>query len=72
MRLVNNLAEHGTVNRRPYHRNPSVRTEETIAAVAAAIQNNPRVWTRSLSAQMGVSRQSLQSIKYIKFKWPTN
>ncbi|XP_054089435.1 protein kinase C, brain isozyme-like [Zeugodacus cucurbitae] len=53
MRLVNNFAEHGTVNRRPYHRNPSVRTEETIADVAAAIQNNPRVSTRSLSAQMG-------------------
>jgi len=49
MRLVNNFAEHGTVNRR-YHRNPSVRTEETIAAEAAAIQNNPHVSTRSLSA----------------------
>lgn len=64
MRLVNNFAEHGTVNRRPYHRNPSVRTEETIAAVAAAIQHNPRVSTRSLSAQMGISRQSLQSIMH--------
>jgi len=64
MRLVNNFAEHGTVNRRPYHRNPFVRTEETIAAVAAAIQNSPRVSTRSLSAQMGVSRQSLQSQRF--------
>jgi len=64
MRLVNNLAEHGTVNRRPYQRNPSVRTEEIIAAGAAAIQNNSRVSTRSLSAQMGVSRQSLQSIMH--------
>lgn len=43
MRLVNNFAEHGTINRRPFHRNPSVRTEEIIAAVAAAIQHNPRV-----------------------------
>jgi len=38
--------------------------QETIAAAAAAIQNNPRVSTRSLPAQMGVSRQSLQSIMH--------
>ena len=62
MRLVNNFAENGTVARRPYGRNNSVRTEETIAAVAAAIHNNPRVSTRSLSAEMGVSRRSLQTI----------
>ncbi|XP_053946986.1 uncharacterized protein LOC128855816 isoform X2 [Anastrepha ludens] len=61
MRLVNNFAEQGTVARRPYHRNPPVRTEETIAAVAAAIQ---RVSTRTLSAQRGVSRQSLQTIMH--------
>jgi len=74
MRLVNNFAEHGTVNGRPYHRNPSVRTEETIAAVAAAIQNNPRVSTRSLSAQMGVSQlcTKIWTYSHIKFKWPTN
>ena len=62
MRLVNNFPETALVARTPYHRNPSVRSQETIAAVAAAIQANPRVLKRSLSAQMGISRQSLQTI----------
>lgn len=63
-RLVNNFSRHGSIARRLYHRNPSVRTNETIAAVAAAIQANPRVSTRRLSAQMGISRQSLQTIMH--------
>ena len=57
MRVVNMFAESGSTARRPYHRDPYV--QETIAAVA-----NPRVSTRNLSAQLGVSRRSLQRIIY--------
>lgn len=62
MRLVNMFAESGSIARRPYHRDPHVRVEATIAAVASSIQANPRVSTRNLSAQIGVSRRSLQRI----------
>ena len=56
------FAESGSIARRPYHRDPYVRVQETIAAVASSIQANPRVSTRNLSAQLGVSRRSLQRI----------
>ena len=38
--------------------------QETNAAVASSLQSNPRVSTRNLSAQLGVSRRSLQLIIY--------
>jgi len=56
------FAESGSIARRPYHRDPYVRVEATIAAVASSIQANPSVSTRELSAQIGVSRRSLQRI----------
>ena len=59
MRLVNMFAKCERIARRPYHRDPYVRVHETVAAVALSIQSNPRVPTRNLSAQLGVSRRSL-------------
>ena len=38
--------------------------QDTIAAVTSSIQANPRVSTHNLSAQLGVSRRSLQRIIY--------
>lgn len=62
MRFVNMFAESGSIARRPYHRDANVRVQDTIAAVASAIQANPSVSTRNLSGQIGISRRSLQRI----------
>ncbi len=56
------FAEFGGITRSTCHQYPYVRVQETIAAVASSIQANPRVSTRNLSAQLGVSRRSLQRI----------
>ena len=44
-RLFNLFAESGSIARRPYHRDPYVRVQETIAAVVSSIQANPRLST---------------------------
>ena len=54
------FAESGSIARRPYHRDPYVRVQETIAAVASSIHSNSRVSTRNLAAQLGA--RSLQRI----------
>ena len=62
--VVKHVAESGSITSRTYYRDPYVRVQETIAAVASSIQANPRVSTRNLSAQLG---RSIQRIIYDGF-----
>lgn len=62
-RLVENFRQHGTVRHLPCTGRPrTVHTEENIQRVVDSVQDSPETSTRRRSAQLGLSRRSVQRI----------
>lgn len=62
LRWVKRFRDEGTVADEGYQRQPSVRTDKTIAKVGKAIGSNPRQSVRGLETRTGVKKSTIQRI----------